>query len=197
MPWASWKLELLDEIQPIKKVNKQYDLIYGGSFRSGRRAKKMLEYFFNRKNINVAMFGSIKLDQFSKYKYDCAPNFIKKVPVEKVVELNNSSIATLIIGDNSYNNTTITLRVWESLLSDAIVFIDNDFDPQHNILKEDWYYVSSGDELESKILELKENGELYLDKKLEQNNILQEYIDKKELTNKLKDIFKGDRNNEF
>lgn len=202
VPFAKWKVELLDPNcnLPIKEngislffdpgIIKSCDLIYGGSFRSGKRVHKMLEYFFNR-DISVNLYGNIKLDQFSNYFYDKAPNFLGKVPLDQVVYSNNSGLATIIIGDNNYNNSTVTLRVYESLLSDAIVFIDNDFDTAHQILNNDWLYVKSGEELEQKINYLKSNKDFYEACKINQHNLVRSLIANKELTKILYNIFNG------
>ena len=189
IPWSLWKLELLDQLPTIENSKKEVDLIYGGSFRSGKRVKKMLEYFFNKDKISVELYGNISLDQFDKYTFTTAPKFLNKIPVEEVIAKNNSGIATLIIGDKHYNDSTITLRVWESLLSDALVFMDHEFNTSHNILKNDWLYVKSGIELEQKILMLKNDINLYNKLKDEQYQLIKTYYTNHELLNTLINIF--------
>ena len=45
-------------------------------------------------------------------------------------------------------------------MSDAIAFIDDDFDPQHKLMVNDFYYVKEKDELISKIHTLKTSPSL-------------------------------------
>lgn len=166
VPLALWYLSQYEEYQSenINTFNNHTtDLIYGGSFRAGNRLNKMVDYFFNR-NIDVKLYGNIKLSQFKK-DYGKAPEFEKKVEPWNVMRKNGEGLATIIIGDKNYNNNTITLRVIESLLSDCICFIDEDFDTNRKILENDdkndysFFYVKDGKELENKIRMIK-NGTL-------------------------------------
>lgn len=188
IPFALWKIELLDNIEDDYYTIKDCDLVYGGSFRSGKRSKKMFEYFFNRSSLNVKCFGTLEENQFSKFKYFKSPSFVGKVSVEDVINMNNSGLATIIIGDPEYNNHTVTLRVYESLLSDAIVFIDNDFDPLHKILNDDWLYVYNGRDLENKINQLKNDNSLYNKYRNNQKNILRSILNKNILLNNLYEV---------
>lgn len=180
--YINWPLYLLENQQAINNSAPSVDLIYGGSFRSGRRKDKMLDYFFNR-DINVELFGSLKSKQF-KGNFNKLPKFTKKIPASEVTLKNSTSLATIIMGDNNYHNNTVTLRFYESVLSGAITFIDNDFDPEHKLLKDDYFYVNNGDELEAKIKQLKENKDLV--NKLKKQQL--ECLPKDKLSDKLKDI---------
>lgn len=187
VPWALWKIEL-ETNNNYYNVEKTADLIYGGSFRAGKRVNKMLDYFFNKENISVELYGNISLSQFNKYEYNLAPKFTGKILTDAVVEKNSSGLATIIIGDRNYNNNTVTLRFYESLMSDAIVFIDNDFDTEHKLLTDDWLYVNSGDELEEKILKLKNNPNLLNALITNQHKLVQSLLQEKTLHNCLKEI---------
>lgn len=194
LPLAYWYLdsyekdmsESLDTFLTEKKV----DLIYGGSFRAGNRLKKMEDYFFN-KNYNVELYGNIRRSQF-KGKYEKEPTFTGKVEPWNVIRKNNTSLATLIIGDKDYNNNTITLRVIESLASNSVMFIDNDFDKDHLILKSlfgelEFCYVNNGEELEEKIEILKNNPLKAIELKRLQNDVLNE-MKEYDLIGKIKEI---------
>ena len=137
------------------------DLILGTSFRNGRRTQKYTDYFLNRKNINVELFGSIKESHFKNTKVKDNVKFTPKLKdVSKVIEKNSTGLATIITGDKNYNNNIITLRVGESWLSNCVTFIDQDFDSKHTIYPaQPFFYVKNGDELEKKILILKERPE--------------------------------------
>jgi alpha-N-acetylglucosamine transferase len=89
-----------------------------------------------------------------------APVFLGKQPMAKVLEVGAKGIASIIFGDTTYNNNLITLRVFESILSGCITFIDNDFDVKHQIFDNDFMYVNNGDELEEKIIKVKNDPDL-------------------------------------
>lgn len=140
---------------------KTVDLIYGGSFRGGQREAKMVEFLFDT-GLNVEFFGTAKATQFKspKFHWEVPPEFTGKIPMDQVSEKNSSGIATLIIGDKNYNDNFITLRVWETLASDAVVLIDEEFDTKHRIIQDDRFYVKNRAELIERIEELKSNDEL-------------------------------------
>ena len=141
--------------------DREYDLYYGGSFRSGRRETQFIDYFFN-KDIKSALFGSISEKDFKGFngKY---PTFNGKVKQDLIIEENRKGLATIILSEKNYNNNMITLRLYESILADMVVFIDNKFDTKHIIFNDpvlkDFNYVKNGKELQDKILKLKSDKE--------------------------------------
>ena len=171
VPFEQWKLYT----EPvIKNSRKTVELIYGGSFRTGRREKKFVEYFFNR-NIGVEIYGNMKLDQFKNVENLKAPVFTGKINNSEVLKKNSTALSTIIMGDNNYNNNIVTLRFIEALMSDTICFIDNDFDTEHRLM-DDYFYVHNGEELETKIEEIKQNEEFYKGLLYLQNNKLLELL---------------------
>lgn len=140
------------------------DLIYGGSFRAGRREKKMKKFLFDMEDLKVEFFGSAKEDQFEK-DYQVAPIFTGKVDNKDVVQKFSEGLATIIIGDPKYEGSMITLRVWETFMSESVAFIDNDFDPEHNLMINDFFYVNEKDDLIRKIKLLKQNPTIATDLK--------------------------------
>ena len=200
LPLSYWYLQVYEDdmIESLDTFNvkNKVDLIYGGSFRAGNRLKKMEDYFFNR-NINVELYGNIKRSQF-KGSYSTEPTFTGKVEPWNVIRKNSSSLATLIIGDKSYNDNTVTLRVIESLASNSLMFIDNDFDTKHEILNDlfgelEFCYVKNGDELEEKINTLKNNPRQLLELKSLQKDVLNEMkeVDLSKLIKEVIDENKG------
>ena len=160
---------------------KNVDLIYGGSFRSGNRKDKMLEYFFDT-DYSTEMFGNIKEKQF-KVEDKKPPHFSGKVKMDEVINKNSEGYASLILGDKNYNNNMLTLRVWEVLLSDSVILIDEDFDPEHLIMKNDWYYVNNKQDVSQRLKDIKQNKEKYLQYQKERINDLfdeEEYLKKLE-----------------
>ena len=55
--------------------------------------------------------------------------------------INNCVLNIVNIFIPNYNNNLITLRVFESILSGSITFIDNDFDIKHEIFDNEFFYV--------------------------------------------------------
>lgn len=166
VPFQEWKL--YTDIQ-ITNHNKKVDLIYGGSFRTGRREKKFIDYFFD-KDINVEIYGNMKLSQFKNVDNLKAPIFTSKINNKDVLYKNSTSLSTIIMGDKNYNDNIVTLRFIEALMSNTICFIDNDFDTKHNLLPDSFFYVNNGNELEEKIKMIKNDSDL-CDKLLEIQNL--------------------------
>lgn len=119
-----------------KKVAKECDLIYGGSFRAGNRKEKMIEYLCGdvAQLFETKTFGTIKQSQLAKFTDQKLPGQDKKIPMTEVIDKISTANATIIIGEKFYNDAMYTLRVWECLLSDAVVLIDEAFDPEHKLL---------------------------------------------------------------
>ena len=139
-----------------------YDLIYGGSFRGGRRAEKYKQYFFN-KELNVAVYGTMRASNFKDIENCKEPNhWLGKVSCLDVIETNAKGFATVIIGERGFNNRIHTIRMYEAMLANTITFIDEDLDSKHEIYGDFYFlYVKDGDELESKINTLKKDSILY------------------------------------
>jgi hypothetical protein len=182
-PLERYKLLFNQLIQPrIKTI----DLIYGGSFRAGQREKKMIEYLFDT-DYTVEFFGTAREEQFKRL-YTKAPVFTPKINFEDVISKNGEGYASIIIGDNLYNGNHITLRVWEVLLSDAIILIDDDFDPYHKIMLQDWFYVKNKQDVKSKIFEIKNNEKVRQYLLDFQKNRLDKLFNKEDYLNELRKI---------
>ena len=154
--------------------DRQIDLIYGGSFRAGRREEKMFEYFFDTP-YSMNLYGNIKEKQF-KGDYKTPPTFLGKLPFDELSNKNKSAISTIVIGDSNYNNNFFTLRILEGLRDDLVVFIDEDYDKKH-ILFPDWHYVKSKNDIDNKIRELKQNPDLYKEIIINQRKMFSKYSD--------------------
>ncbi|WWT49613.1 beta-glucosyl-HMC-alpha-glucosyltransferase [Escherichia phage 236Ecol005PP] len=77
-----------------------------------------------------------------------------------VSEKNSQAIVALIIGDKNYNDNFITLRVWETMASDAVMLIDEEFDTKHRIINDARFYVNNRAELIDRVNELKRSDAL-------------------------------------
>lgn len=149
----------LNMFKEFPKVEKTCDLIYGGSFRSGMRLDKMEDFLFNLgEDIKVETYGTLKEKQF-KDEYEQKPEFGKKVKGDQVINNNSRGLATVVLGEANVDNKMTTARVWESMLSQAVCFIDNDYDPDHKIIDTEFNYVYNKEDLIEKIKKLKEDPE--------------------------------------
>jgi len=167
-------------------TKKVVDLIYGGSFRAGNREHEMIKYLFDT-NYSVEFYGNAKLKQFKKYMGTKPPEFTGKIRAEDVIPYNDKAYASLVIGDKNYNGNMITLRVWEILLGNSIILIDDDFDPDHAIMKDDWFYVNTKYDIEIKIASLKraDNFDVIMDF---QKRRLADLFDKEKFLINMEDI---------
>lgn len=139
------------------------DLIYGGFGRSKKRNNFYIDYFINRNKITTELYGTIKNKDLSGVNTKKC-SLTEEVNYEEVLSKNATALCTIIPAEEGYNNNCITPRFIEALLSDTICFIENDFDIEHRIYGDNFFYCSSGDELENKILQLKENYSFYIEK---------------------------------
>lgn len=146
-----------DDFVIAKPTEKKFDLVYGGSFRAGQREQKMVEFLFDT-GLNVEFFGTAKESQFKnkkKYPWTVPPSFGKKVANSEMINKMSEGVATLIIGDKSYNDNFTTLRVWEAMASDAVMLIDEEFDSKHRIIDDARFYVKNKAELIEMVQKLK------------------------------------------
>ena len=153
-------------LSPIYNYPREFDLYYGGSFRKGNRTDKFIKYFFNNTNIRVGLYGTIESKNFVDIADISRVKFNPPVIQQEIIEENKKGFATIVLSENKYNNNMLTLRIFESILANMVVFIDEPFDSNHVIYKnypilEKYVYVNTGKELEDKIIELKTNKELY------------------------------------
>lgn len=144
----------------VKNIG-EYDFIYGGAFRGGKREAKFKDFFFNR-SVKTAVYGSMKAKQFKTLQStDKEPIWLGRVNCTDVIDTNAKGFSTVIVGEKYYNNNIDTLRLYETALAGCIIFVDNDFDNQHIIFDTDFNYVSSGAEIDEKIKQLKNDSALY------------------------------------
>lgn len=168
------------KLKNYEKIENPYDLVYFGNNRQNER-NKVIKKFYD-------------IPEFKKFCIGFDPN-LSNTDVEKYVKhdelfrlLGEKCLATLVVGDNLHNGNERTPRFFEAMLLDIVAFINLDFDPEKNYVKneflKDFIYVSSKEELKNKIEQIKNNPELY--KKivdLERQEILTQfnYMKKEEL----------------
>lgn len=168
-------------MNPIDEVEeKEHDLVYYGSFRGGNRAAKMAEFLCGNivEKLDVHVFGTIREKQLAKSSEGPFPSFGKKMKMNEIRQEVSKSFSTLIIGEKFYNNAMLTVRVWETLSSDAVVLIDNDFDSYHNLFPNSpWRYVEKEEDLIEVVKSLKDDENKRKLAIQEQKEVLEKMID--------------------
>lgn len=165
------KFPCLNEMLPINPTP-SVDLSYGGTMRGGRRAKKMAKFYFDVPgNINVEMFGKISAEDFPEKVIAglFRPEFTGPVQYNDMLKKMNQSLAHCVIGDPWYEEINdIPQRLYESVWSNVITFVDTDLDSVRRVWANDkelgdFLYVSSCEELAEKISFINEDESLRLD----------------------------------
>lgn len=136
-------------------------LSYGGTMRGGKRAKKMVKYYFGwPEDITVEMFGKIDLDDFKPklLQGDVRPPiFTGPVQYDKMLHKMNQSMSHIVIGDPWYEEISdMAQRASESINAQCVTFIDNDLDKERRFYSNnkdlaDFLYVNSREDAEDKL----------------------------------------------
>lgn len=110
----------------LAERNITWDLIYGGSHRSGRRLEKMVKYYFGHDDLKVLLFGgNLAKEKFRPFSGDLAfPTLQGPVSNSIFLAKYRTSLATVHITDDVYEGHWTALRFYESLIAGVIPFID-------------------------------------------------------------------------
>ena len=171
--------------------DKEFDLVYGGSFRGGSRKEKMVKYFTGdiNENYKVELFGTIKEKQLEKFTENKLPSIGKKITVGEVPIKQSKSFSTIILGEKYYSDAMFTPRVWESMLSDAVVLIDEEFDPKHILMPNiQEVYVNSQEEVKQLLNKIKTDEEYRLNILKEQKQSVNSLVNTNEYLEGFKKI---------
>ena len=163
--FAHYPFEKFPFLNPPQDFNKEPSthLSYGGTMRGGKRAKKMVKYYFGwPEDVTVEMFGKIALDDFKPKLLQgvvSPPIFTGPVQYDKMLHKMNQSMSHIVIGDPWYEEISdIPQRCYESILSNCVTFIDEDLDKCHRVYGNsdigELLYVSSKEEVVLKLLEI-------------------------------------------
>ena len=150
--------------QDLKNI-KNVDISYGGTFRSGRREKKLIDFYFGYDDLKVEVFGKVKNEDFNKDKILnlAPPLFTKAVNYDKILQKMNEAKYHIVIGDNHYPKIEmISQRVYESIKSNTITFVDESFDKNKRIFGSSKYlsdilYVKDREDVKNKIKQIEDN----------------------------------------
>ena len=142
-----------------------YDLLYGGTFRSGHREDDMIKFYFGYDRHNVAMFGKITASNFSKNKVGnlTLPKFEKAVAYDKFSEKMNEAKATVIIGDKLYKTLDdLAQRIYESINAGNVTLIDSSYDYNLRVYTDpeliNFCYVNNRQDVIDRLDKLKDNS---------------------------------------
>lgn len=153
--------------KPTLLTDAQIDLSYGGTLRTGRREKKLIDFYWGMPDdISVEVFGKIKHEQFNPKKIaDLRPPlFTGPVNYDKMINKMSEAMAHIVIGDDMYKKYKImSQRSYESVLAGCITFIDADLDEDKimygaNKQLSDFLYVKDRAEVIDKIRFAKQSG---------------------------------------
>jgi hypothetical protein len=164
-PFEKFPLYTLEEIP--KSENPEWDILYGGTFRGGKREEDMIKFFFGiDDNISIEMFGKIKPSQFKKNTNKLSePKFGSSVKYQDFNKKMNKGLATVIIGDKIYKQLdNMAQRAYESIMCNNIVFIDSSYDKNFKVFSNEnlqkFNYISNRKDLEKRIYLLKNKSGL-------------------------------------
>lgn len=162
------KFPCLNEQLPFN-ASTEVDLSYGGTMRGGKRAKKMIKFYFGHpSDLKVEMFGKIDLDDFKKiangkllFGVTSNPEFSGPVKYDEMLPKMNKAIAHCVIGDPYYEEINdMAQRAYESIWSNVVTFIDYDMDKMRRVYGSDknladFLYVKDRAELSEKVALIK------------------------------------------
>lgn len=148
--------------------NRVVDLIYGGTFRTGKREQSLIRYYFGYPEyISVEVFGKIREKDFNLKHTPLSlsrPSFTKAVEYYSFNDKMMTGLSTVTIGDKWYHGRDLTQRIYESISSNVVTFIDNEFDPDHLVFRgsrlEKFLYVNDRSDVISRIMKIKSNIDL-------------------------------------
>jgi len=152
---------LSDKKIDVPLSQKKYNLLYGGTFRGGKRQEDMIKFYFGQDN--TTMFGNIKEKDFNIKKVEAQGFTIADIPkLEKAVKYDdfNSKMseakATVIIGDKYYKEIDdLAQRIYESIQAGIVTFIDEDYDRTKRVFKDkrlaNFLYVKNGEDVKKKL----------------------------------------------
>lgn len=159
---SSWSDNIKHSVPEIPLEDRPFDLGYGGYSRNSYREKLITKYY-NQPELRVLLFGNLKNIYAPSAKREPA------VPFQNVVTNMERCKATVIIGDEFYENNFHTLRMYEALIAGCIVFIDSKFDSEAifydytDISQDEAFYfmVSNGEEVQRRLKDTKYTYSVY------------------------------------
>ena len=163
---------MFPKFDPLFDDEREVDISYGGTFRTGKRERKLIDFYFGYPdNISVEVFGKIKLDQFDQKKIEGLrqPFFGEPVAFDKMINKMGEAKAHVVIGDLNYSKFDILpQRAYESIQAGCVTLIDSSYDFDKKIFGGDDFlrefaYVKDRDDVIDRIHQIKNNPQLIRD----------------------------------
>lgn len=118
------KHEQYIKFKTIPFEERDYDLVYGGATRNTHKRKR-IEHYYNDPKYDTMVFGNLRGVSVPHAR------IVPKCSYQDFIRYQSLGRATILIGDQFYNNNNFSLRFYEAILADVIPFIDNQLDPEH------------------------------------------------------------------
>lgn len=137
---------------------KEYDLVYFGNNRSGKR-NKIITCLYDHEELKTYFIG-----YETKFKHS-TPTEIAYITHDKLFGELSKSWATVVMCEDTHNGNIRTPRFFESMLIDMVAFIWYEYDPDKKFIDnkelQDFIYIKSYDELKEKLDKIKNDEEFY------------------------------------
>lgn len=142
------------ELKPFEDRN--FWLIFGGASRNTHK-KKLIEKYYTKRDLDTLVFGNLRGVSVG------SSTVHPKVSYQDFIRKMQEGIATVTIGDLSYNDNFFTLRMYESILAGCLVLIDKQLDPNQKFYQNivnftDDLYVSNFEMVRTVLLGLGPSG---------------------------------------
>ncbi len=125
VPISSFQIKYRRFISEIKKYPGHF-LTYIGNFRSGRRAKKLLQYYTGSKFFDTDIYGDFPEEFINRPEFKNVRFHGQIVPSE-VDRILNDSVLQVVIADSYHNRTGHrTTRFLEVIMNRCIALLDED-----------------------------------------------------------------------
>lgn len=143
---------------------KVFDLVYFGNNRNSGRNNLISKYFDNPEFKSIII--GFDPNKYLNLKNLSSMEYIDYLAKDKLYDfIEDKCLATLVLGDTICNGHALSLRFAESLLLKCVGFISIEYDPNKEMIKseflKDFIYVSSSEELSSKLNRIKQDKSLY------------------------------------
>ena len=122
---------------PVPWNDRPYNLVFGGATRNTHKRKR-IEHYYNLKT--ALLFGNLRGVKTPKATTQ------GKCSYQHFIKMMMKGKATVIIGDEFYENNNFSLRYYESLLADCVTFIDRRMDEElifYGGVASSWLYITS------------------------------------------------------
>ena len=150
-PWEQCILTEYDRYlpkDPSKYEMRPYDLGFGGYIRNSYKQRR-IEKYYDEPDLDTLLFGNLRGIRLRNTKVQ------PKISYQQMIPTMAQCKATVIVGDEYYNNHFHTLRMYESLLAGNLILIDRILDDRATfytgVPNSDWYLVDSTEDVRQKL----------------------------------------------